>query len=223
MRLAKQALDIGLFTDQPQEQRAFWEADVGLTFDGMLKLGGGVHQQRFRAREMVIKVNHSRYPISHIPQSGIRSVSLAIPRAPEREFLGPDGQHVRVVPAERWDDADAEIDLVVRDMAAHDRFWHVVMQFERFTLGTYACGRTRLRLRDGIVGDAAETWKGLGWRYLTVQVEDCYVEHRGALERGGAEGQPPQRMGDVAIVSFVRDPDGNFIELSQRASLVGRL
>jgi hypothetical protein len=30
-------------------------------------------------------------------------------------------------------------------------------------------------------------------------------------------------MGDVAMISFVRDPDGNFIELSQRASLVGGL
>jgi len=29
-------------------------------------------------------------------------------------------------------------------------------------------------------------------------------------------------MGGVAMISFVRDPHGNFIELSQRASLVGR-
>jgi hypothetical protein len=30
-------------------------------------------------------------------------------------------------------------------------------------------------------------------------------------------------MGEVAVISFVRDPDGNFIELSQRASLLGGL
>ena len=30
-------------------------------------------------------------------------------------------------------------------------------------------------------------------------------------------------LGDTVRYSFVRDPDGNFIELSQRASLVGHL
>jgi lactoylglutathione lyase len=56
-----------------------------------------------------------------------------------------------------------------------------------------------------------------------VQVTDCRAEHQGVLDRGGSEGEPPRRLGDVAVVSFVRDPDGNFIELSQRASLVGSL
>jgi len=43
------------------------------------------------------------------------------------------------------------------------------------------------------------------------------------LARGGEEGAPPRLLGDTVRMSFVRDPDGNFIELSQRASLVGTL
>jgi hypothetical protein len=30
-------------------------------------------------------------------------------------------------------------------------------------------------------------------------------------------------LGTVARISFIRDPDGNFIEVSQRASLTGSL
>jgi hypothetical protein len=30
-------------------------------------------------------------------------------------------------------------------------------------------------------------------------------------------------LGDTAYISFIRDPDGNWIELSQRASLTGPL
>jgi len=43
------------------------------------------------------------------------------------------------------------------------------------------------------------------------------------VERGGREGRPPITLGKIARVSFVRDPDGNWIELSQRASLTGPL
>jgi hypothetical protein len=30
-------------------------------------------------------------------------------------------------------------------------------------------------------------------------------------------------LGDVAYISFVRDPDGNWIEISQRKSITGSL
>jgi lactoylglutathione lyase len=35
------------------------------------------------------------------------------------------------------------------------------------------------------------------------------------------EGTAPMRLGKVARISMIRDPDGNFIEISQRASLTG--
>jgi lactoylglutathione lyase len=33
----------------------------------------------------------------------------------------------------------------------------------------------------------------------------------------------PVKLGDVAHISFVRDPDGNWIEISQRKSITGTL
>jgi len=58
---------------------------------------------------------------------------------------------------------------------------------------------------------------------LTIQIRDVDAEHRRVIERGGRGGRPPITLGTVARVSFVRDPDGNWIELSQRASLTGPL
>jgi hypothetical protein len=40
---------------------------------------------------------------------------------------------------------------------------------------------------------------------------------------GGREALAPTTLGTTARISMVRDPDGNFIELSQRASLTGSL
>ena len=41
MNLAKQHLDIGLFSTKRDEQLAFWQHTVGLPYDHMGKLGGG--------------------------------------------------------------------------------------------------------------------------------------------------------------------------------------
>ncbi|MHB8576260.1 MAG: VOC family protein [Dehalococcoidia bacterium] len=43
------------------------------------------------------------------------------------------------------------------------------------------------------------------------------------IARGVEEGRPPVTLGSVARISFIRDPDGNWIEVSQRASLTGPL
>jgi lactoylglutathione lyase len=56
-----------------------------------------------------------------------------------------------------------------------------------------------------------------------VQVYDVDFEHRSAIDRGGQEGQAPQTLGETARISFILDPDGNWIEISQRASLTGAL
>ena len=37
------------------------------------------------------------------------------------------------------------------------------------------------------------------------------------------EGFAPVTLGDVARISMILDPDGNWIELSRRASIVGSL
>ncbi len=58
---------------------------------------------------------------------------------------------------------------------------------------------------------------------MTLQVFDVDAAHDGVLARGGREGRPPITLGKIARISFVRDPDGNWIELSQRASLTGPL
>ncbi len=41
------------------------------------------------------------------------------------------------------------------------------------------------------------------------------------MSMGVWEGAAPLTLGKVARISMIRDPDGNFIEISQRASLTG--
>jgi lactoylglutathione lyase len=41
--------------------------------------------------------------------------------------------------------------------------------------------------------------------------------------KGVREGFAPVTLGNVARISMILDPDGNWIELSRRASIVGSL
>ena len=65
--------------------------------------------------------------------------------------------------------------------------------------------------------------QGLGYRYITVQVWNVDQEHTDFLARGGVEARPPTTLGTTARISFIMDPDQNWIEVSQRASLTGTL
>ena len=63
----------------------------------------------------------------------------------------------------------------------------------------------------------------MGFTYLTAQVFDVSEQHERFLRKGFTEGMAPTRLGDTAAISCVRLPDGDWLELSQRANLVGEL
>jgi hypothetical protein len=87
--------------------------------------------------------------------------------------------------------------------------------------GRLQVGSTVLVLRDG--GGAFGPMRSRGFRYLTVQVFDVRAEHARLCSLGWIEGTAPIKLGETAFISFVLDPDGAPIEISQRASLTGPL
>ena len=48
-------------------------------------------------------------------------------------------------------------------------------------------------------------------------------EHAHVLAHGGREALAPLTLGTTARISMVKDPAGNWIEISQRASITGSL
>src|SRR3990167_1528034 len=102
MNLAKPHLDVGLFSNRRDEQLAFWQETVGLPYDHMGKVGGGVQQHRHHMNGSILKMNHARGPLPDVPPSGI--VRLAIARdglAAPQPLADPDGNKVSLVPKRR--------------------------------------------------------------------------------------------------------------------------
>ncbi len=224
MKLAKPRIDIGLHTNQREPMLEFWQKRVGLPYEELLPMGRSLQQHRHRLNGSVLKINHAREPLESQPACGYRELWIARPglAAPER-LVDPDGNVVRLVPPGHDGVSAIAVSLAVRDEAAFQDFYGLALELEPAGERAYRCGDSLLRFaRDPSAVEAGRMTAG-GYRYITVQVFDVDREHAGILARGGREGAPPRTLGSVARISFVRDPDGNWIEISQRASLTGPL
>ncbi len=236
MELAKRCVDVGFFTNRVDEMRAFYGERLKLPYEEMLPVGGGVRQYRYGLLGSVLKINHSRDPLPPRIAGGYRRVSIADPRTPMPfQLQDPDGNDIELVPRGQRGIEQIEISLAVSDEAAFDRFYGAGLEAEKIGDRRYRLGETILsfardpsarraeRAPAGTAADVMAAMRAVGFRYITIQVRDCDAVHQRLVQMGVAEGSPPMTLGEVARISFVRDPDGNFIEISQRASLTGPL
>ncbi len=224
MKLAKNHFDVAVMTNRLEPMLTFWQDEVGLRFEEVLAVAKGHRQHRHRMNGSIFKLNHRREQLPAAPPGGLRALRIAREGldAP-RERVDPDGSRVVLVPPGHDDVVGIAVDLAVRDLdAAHD-FYGGALELERLGESRYRCGDSLLDLVQDTTAEDDVPNFAPGFRYLTIQIFDCEAEHRRVLERGGTEGMPPRHAGKVAVFSMVRDPDGNWIELSQRASLVGSL
>ena len=225
MDLAKQHIDIGLYTNQREEQLDFWQNVIGLEFDHVGKLGGGVHQLRHHMNGSILKINHARNPLHDLDPSGYRRLLIAKPDLAEVQNLeDPDGNLVDLVPMGHRGIVGIGIEIAVSDLAAAKAFWLDALEFRPGDDDTVIAGDTVLMLReDRAIALTPDVSAARGYRYTTVQIFKCDLEHAGILQRGGREGREPRTIGTTTRYSYVRDPDGNWLEVSQRAQLTGSL
>ena len=224
VRIAKPAIDVGLNTNNKDQLLSFWQNEIGLPFSETLPVGRGVHQLRHAIGNSVLKINFNREPLPATPPSGYRHLSIARPTiTTPRELVDPDGNCVTLLPAGRDGIEQLQVRIAVRSLDAHHDFYERVLGFEPSHDGRYRCGASLISFEQDNRVSADAQMRGVGYRYLTIQVFDVVGEHRSILARGAQEGAAPVRLGDVAYISFVRDPDGNWIEISQRKSITGSL
>jgi len=236
MELAKRCVDVGLFTNRLAEMRAFYGERLRLPYEEMLPVGGGVQQHRYGLLGSVLKINHARNPLPPRIAGGYKRITIADPRTPmPLEVQDPDGNAIVLVPGGQRGINQIEIQLGVTNEADFDRFYGEALGCEKIGERRYRIGETIVgfeadpaarradRSGAGAPAEAIAAMRAVGLRYITVQVRDCDREHRRLMSMGVWEGAAPATLGTVARICFIRDPDGNWIEISQRASLTGAL
>jgi catechol 2,3-dioxygenase-like lactoylglutathione lyase family enzyme len=227
VELAKDRIDVGHYTNHwSSGTEEFWRDTVGLHYEELLKVGNGVHQHRFGLRGSVCKVNSARAELPEAP-TAFRRLRIADDSLDEPVLLlDPDGTEVELVPAGHEGVDDLAVVWATQDVAELGRL--LVDGFgaqpaEGIADG-YRIGTSLLALvHDPDVPAIDGGMFASGFRYLTVQVRDVKAAHAALLAAGWTEGRAPVRLGDTAYISFVRDPGGSWIEVSQRANLTGPL
>ena len=228
MKLAKPRIDIGFATNDAPAALAFWQNEIGLPFDHTQPIRRGYKQHRHDLCGSILKINQVYEPLPDNPPSGYRELLIAREDiATPRQMTDPDGNRVSVVPVGTFGIQRIGIRLGVRNLEAHRCFY---MEALGLPPGEPVAGAMTFLAGDTvlIVEPAADTpddaaFDGKGWRYITFQVFEVDREHAYVLAYGGREARAPVTLGTTARISMVRDPDGNWIELSQRASLTGSL
>ncbi len=224
MQLAKPRIDIGLSTNTLQPMLAFWQGEAGLPFDHLLPIRPGHGQHRHDALGSVVKINHHADPLPAAPPSGYRELIVARPglTAPVA-MADPEGNRAVLVPPGHQGVMQIGVRIAVRDLAAHRRFYAEALGLPEEAPGVFRAGESLVFLAERADAPDDAQMRGLGWRYITFQVFKVDAEHARVLAAGGREALAPVTLGTTARISMVRDPDGNWIELSQRGSIVGSL
>lgn len=222
--LAKDRIDVGHYTNRWETgAESFWRDTVGLAYEELLKVGGGVHQHRFGLRGSVCKVNAARAELPSAP-TAFRRLVIADDTVEEPQLLlDPDGTEVEVVPAGHGGVVDLGIVWATRDVEELGRLLVDGFGAADEGDGGYRIGTSLLRLTHDPDVAPVEGMFAAGFRYLTVQVRDVKQEHERLLDVGWSEGRAPVKLGETAYISFVRDPGGSWVEVSQRANLTGPL
>ena len=224
MKLAKPCIDIGIFTNQREEQLAFWQQDINLPFSELLKTGGGSHQLRHDLNGSIFKLNHVRDELPATGSTGYTELMIAREGVSDpTSFVDPDGNKVSLVPPGYKGITNIGIELTVSSIAKFQHFYRNVLQIEQVDDCTFRWATTLFFLKEDPNYTSAAEMRGIGYRYITVQVWKVDEEHAAFIERGGTEARAPVTLGTTARISFINDPDGNWIEVSQRASLTGDL
>ncbi len=222
MKLAKPHIDIGLYTNQRDAMLEFWQQEVGLEFDHLGKLGGGFHQLRHHMNGSILKINHGRDALPEAEKSGYRELLIAregLQR--EQKLIDPDGNHVTLVPMGEGGIVGIGLRQTVRDAGAFRDYYGRILEMDMVAEDVFRCGDSIIMIAEDNNAKLMVGQHGLGYRYITLQIIDADAVHKKVLARGGAEGRAPRVLGSTVCFSFVRDPDGNWIELSEWFELTG--
>lgn len=227
MDLAKPHVDIGTQVRDTQAALDFWQKTIGIPFDHTLATSPGNRQHRHDLYGSVVKVNNSLREVPDTPPTGYRELLIARDGVTEPKSYENEGVKVTLVPPGTLGVEKIGIRIAARSLAAHKNFYSKALGLKEEKIdgvgAAYRAGDSILLIDEDKTASGDAQMRGYGWRYITFQIFKVDSEHAHALANGAREGSAPRTLGETARISMIRDPDGNWIELSQRASIVGSL
>ncbi len=220
--LARSTLDPGIFSDNAPTMEAFYIEKVGLGFQEHLQHSETYGELFFDLPGGKLKIQASSLPMQPAA-SGYRNILIARPgiEAP-LGLVDPDGNAVTLVPVGHRGVTQIGIECAVADVGAQERFLIDGLGAEPVE-GGFRVGETQLFVREETASaPPTPAWRR-GFTYMTVIVHDAEATQRRLLDAGAEKSLRMLRLGDRCLFCWVRDPNGNWIEVVQYEYLSGPL
>lgn len=218
VKLTQQSFDIALYTDNADPMLAFWRAEVGFEFTGAVPIDATTVQHRHRAPCCILKINvvPNGKLEGHAARGGY--CELLVGRggiSSEKRLVDPDGNRILLVPPDAL--GEAPIGMRVRSSRAEKigLFYQDGMAFRRINERTYTSEGSRIVVEETTEPQDGGRLRARGYRFLTFHVADVDQMYAHLLASGATSGMAPMEFGTVARIAFVRDVDGNWIELAR--------
>lgn len=219
--LSKPFVDVGLFTDDGGPAAAFYGDVLGLPALDTVPIEPGYTLYRYDAHGSALKLNVLDSPLPARRTCYSRMVWPEPGRRHTSSIEDPDGNVVELVPPGHLDiDQVGIVYRVPSPEAAH--------AFAVHALGARPLGPGRFRLGGTVLlfeidpdAPRAGALESHGFTYITLHVTDTVAVHAWLVAHGCLEAIPPTPFEAITTYSFVRDPFGGWIEISQRADLAG--
>ena len=147
MQLAKNSLDVGLFTNAPEEVSAFWCEHAHVQFDHVLPVSRQVRQHRHTLDGAVLKINHAKDPLPPRGTAGYLRLLVACPDAAEPETVtDPDSNELVRWPAGRDGITHWALELATPSVDAFMAFYRdaVGLPVDETMPCAVACGQSRI-------------------------------------------------------------------------------
>jgi catechol 2,3-dioxygenase-like lactoylglutathione lyase family enzyme len=223
MRLARAAFDVGLLTTHIDPMIAFWHGERRLPIERTFEPAPGVTQYKLTMHGAVLKVNRVPGGASQPTRLGaVRLLRLVDDEIVEPCHLrDPDGNLAQLVPP-GGDLSTFAVHLAVSDEGSAADFYGTILGLEAMSERVFDVAGAALSFAwsPDVVPGAGMGGRGFG--YITFQVMDVVAAHALVCGRGAHEVMAPSDTAYAggSSVSFIADPDGNLIELSERPDLV---
>jgi catechol 2,3-dioxygenase-like lactoylglutathione lyase family enzyme len=224
LRLSRPKFDLGLLTNRGDQMLDFWTEEIGLPVERTLEPVPGVIQHKLTLHGAVLKLNCVERPLpSRGSLGGIRMLLLAYSKVDASQHLrDPDGNQLCFVPPGTSGVDTYGIHLAVSDEAAFHRFYVHVLGLRSVGERAYDFAGATISFAWSPDAMRHKNQAAASFSYLTFQIMDVFEAHELLCGRGAEEDRAPSKShtSTASTISFILDPDGNRIEISQRPDLV---
>jgi len=219
--LSKPFLDVGLFTNRGDAMRAFYGGELGLAPIDVVEVEDGYRLHRYDAAGSALKINVLEEPLRPGP-TGFRRIVLARPDVGKPvELKDPDGLPVLLVPPGELGVDQLGIVWAVPSLERARAFASDALGAPAIAPDRFRFGRSTILFEEEASLPRTAAMEAIGFTYTTFHVRDVLATHARLLAAGCLEAIRPTPFHGITTYSFIRDPFGNWVEVSQRADLVG--